>query len=197
MSTLSADAAAMRSETFGTVTNFLAKFRGDGDILSDGILIAANDLGGYPDSVTVNGVDFGVDPTGPAFGEWQVSGTLNFSTDPFSAELDELLDDLIFVDFGRATVDSTFTIDGLTPSRTYRLQMLFSNDVNATADNVEVTVEGATWLLNGWQPQPINLSVVFTATGSSVDIVMTGGVGATATTGRGILNGYALHEITP
>ncbi len=169
----------------------------DTDIANSGVLVVANDLGISPGAVTVNGVTFGTDQSGQAPGEWQVSGGNTFSNESLSPELDNLLDDLVFVNFGRANVDSTFSIGGLTPGNDYRLQMLFSNDINNTGNNVEVTVEGETWLLDSWKPDPINLSTEFTATGTTVDIVFTGGPGSSSESGRAVLNAYVVHDITP
>lgn len=189
------------SQCFGSpITTFTqALITGDTDILNNGALVAANDLGTNPTLTTVNGVNFGTDQTGPAAGQWIVSGGNAFSfPDEFSLQLEEVLDDLVFVAFGRASLDSTFTIGGLTQGRRYRLQLLLSNDTNSTADNIEVTVEGATWEgLNSWQPDAINLTVEFTASGSSVAVVMTGGPNSTSESGRGILNSYAIHDLSP
>ncbi|MEL6868369.1 MAG: LamG-like jellyroll fold domain-containing protein [Pseudomonadota bacterium] len=168
------------------------------DITNFGSLLVANDLGGSPAATTVNGITFGVDQSGQPPGEW-VNGTPGadgFAFDSISPALDELLDDLIFVNFGRGPVDTSFNIGGLTPGDDYRLQLLFSNDLNETGNNVEVTVEGETWLLDNWQPDAINLSIDFTATGTSVDVVFTGGPGSTIGSGRGVLNAYVLHDIT-
>ena len=88
----------------------------------------------------------------------------------------------------------TFTIGGLTPGVEYRLQLLFSNDLNTTGDRVEVTVEGETWILDDWQPGAINLIANFTASSPSVVVTFAPGVGSTGESGRAVLNAYAIHE---
>jgi hypothetical protein len=165
---------------------------GDLDISSDGLLIAANDFGASPSAVTVNGVSFGTDQGGLT-GPWGPGGG-DFSLDSFSANLDALLSDL---QFSGTLVPVSFTIGGLTPGTSYRLQLLFSNDLNTTGDRVEVTVEGTTWILDDWQPDAINLTVQFTASSSSVVTTFAPGVGSTGESGRAVLNGYVIHEMVP
>jgi hypothetical protein len=77
------------------------------------------------------------------------------------------------------------------------LQLLFSNDLNTTGDRVEVTVAGATWILDDWQPDAINLTVQFTATSSSVVTTFAPGAGSTGESGRAVLNGYVIHQMSP
>ncbi len=161
----------------------------DLDILNDGLLIAANDLGASPSAVTVNGVTFGTNQGGLT-GPWGPGGG-DFSLDPFSTNLDALLSDL---QFSGTLNPVSLTIGGLTPGTDYRLQLLFSNDLNTTGDRVEVTVEGRTWILDDWQPDAINLIANFTASSSSVTVTFAPGVGSTGESGRAVLNAYALHE---
>ncbi len=163
---------------------------GDSDILSDGLLVVANDFGASPSAVTVNGVTFGTDQGG-LVGPWGPGGG-DFSVDAFSANLDALLSDL---QFSGTLNPVSFTISGLTPGTSYRLQLLFSNDLNTTSDRVEVTLEGETWILDDWQPDAINLTAQFTATSSSVVTTFEPGAGSTGESGRAILNAYVLHEI--
>jgi hypothetical protein len=166
---------------------------GDSSILNDGVLIAANDLGDSPSAVTVNGVLFGTDQGGLT-GSWQLQDPGDFSTDPFSANLDAVLSDL---QFSNTLVPVNFTVGGLTPGASYRLQLLFSNDLNPTGDRVNVTVQGATWVLDDWQPNPINLTVQFTATSPSAVVTFAPGAGSGVDTGRAVLNGYVIHQMTP
>ena len=161
---------------------------GDADILSDGILIAANDLGVSPSPVTVNGVTFGTDQGGLiGLGN---NGGGDFSVDGFSANLDALLSDLKFT---WLTSPVSLTIGGLTPGVDYRLQLLFSNDVNPTGNEVEVTVEGETWILDDWQPGAINLIANFNASSPSVVVTFAPATGSDGTSGRAVLNAYAIH----
>ncbi|MGB5740012.1 MAG: hypothetical protein WBM54_11730, partial [Woeseia sp.] len=165
---------------------------GDSDILNDGVLLVANDLGASPSAVTVNGVTFGTDQGG-LIGLTNNGGGGDFSQDPsFSANLDALLSDLKFT---WVPPPVSLTINGLTPGKNYRLQLLFSNDHNSTGNNVEVTVEGETWKLNGWQPNAINLTARFTATSSSVVTSFAPGVGSDSQSGRAVLNAYVIHEM--
>ena len=166
---------------------------GDIDILSDGILVAANDLGATPSIVTVNGVGFGTNQGGLGGGPW-AAGSGDFSVDAFSSNLDALLSDLVFA---TSLSPVSLSISGLTPGTRYRLQLLFSNDVNSTGDRVEVTVEDTTWILDDWQPDAINLVAQFTATSTSVVTAFAPGAGSTGESGRAVLNGYVLHDMTP
>ena len=166
---------------------------GDIDILSDGILVAANDLGATPSAVTVNGVAFGTNQGGLGGGPW-AAGSGDFSVDAFSANLDALLSDLVFTS---SLSPVSLSISGLTPGTRYRLQLLFSNDVNFTGDRVEVTVEDTTWILDDWQPDAINLVAQFTATSTSVVTTFAPGAGSTNESGRAVVNGYVLHDMTP
>ena len=166
---------------------------GDIDILSDGILVAANDFGGSPSAVTVNGVAFGTNQGGLGGGPWGAGGG-DFSLDAFSSNLDALLSDLVFT---TSLSPVSLSIGGLTPGTRYRLQLLFSNDVNSTGDRVDVTVEDSTWVLDDWQPGAINLIAQFTATSSSVVTTFMPGVGSTNESGRAVLNGYVIHDMTP
>ena len=163
---------------------------GDSDILNDGLLLAANDLGGSPSAVTVNGVTFGTDQGGLT-GPWGPGGG-DFSLDSFSTNLDALLSDL---QFSGTLNPVTFTVGGLTPGKNYRLQLLFSNDLNSTGDRVEVTVEGETWILDDWQPGAINLTARFTATGSTVVTRLHRALARLAESGRAVLNAYVIHEM--
>ena len=166
---------------------------GDSSILNDGVLIAANDLGDSPSAVTVNGVPFGTDQGG-LFGSWQPQDPGDFSQDGFSATLDAVLSDL---QFNNTLSPVNLTIGGLTPGASYRLQLLFSNDLNATGNRVNVTVQGATWVLDDWQPNPVNLTVQFTATSPSAVVTFAPGAGSDVDSGRAVLNGYVIHQMTP
>jgi hypothetical protein len=167
---------------------------GDSDILSDGTLIVANDLGASPSVVSVNGVPFGTNQGG-------LSGFLNgsgdFSLDAFSADLDALLSDEVFT--GLLT-PVTLTIGGLTPGQTYRLQLLFSNDLNLTGNNIAVSLQGDTYVLDDWQTAAINLTAEFVASGSSAVVTFQPGPTFIPGTfpfdepGRAILNAYVLHS---
>jgi len=165
-----------------------AVITGDADILGDGVLIVANDLGGAPSAVNINGVTFGTDQGGLS-APWGLGGG-DFSVDPFSANLDALLSDL---QFSGTLNPVSFTVGGLTPGTEYRLQLLFSNDLNTTGDRVEVTVEGETWILDDWQPDAINLIANFTASSPSVVVTFAPATGSTGESGRAVLNAYAIH----
>ena len=168
----------------------------DTDILNDGTLIVANNLGNAPSAQTVNGVAFGINQGGLT-GAWGAGGG-DFSVDPFSAELDALLSNLVF---SGTLGPVNLTIGGLVPGREYRLQLLFSNDVNLTGDNIAVSLEGKTYVLDGWQNNAINLKTEFTATGTSVVVTFQPGPTFVAgqfpgdEPGRAVLNAYALHEL--
>jgi hypothetical protein len=170
---------------------------GDTDILNDGVLIAANDIGRNPTAVTINGVNFGINQAGLG-GSWALA-VEDFSLDPFSYELDSLLSTL---QFNTTLSPATLIVGGLTPGKPYRLQLLFSNDENLTANNIEVVIEGASWVLDDWQDNAINLSTEFTATDTSVIVILQAGPNYVQGShpleepGRAILNGYAIHDIS-
>jgi len=171
-----------------------AVISGDADILNDGTFLAASNFGVAPAAVSVNSVPFGTSQAGFG-GPWGPGGG-DFSTDAFSPDLDELLSSL---QFSGTLSPVTFTIAGLTPGQTYRLQLLFSNDLNLTGNNVSVSIQGDTYVLDDWQDNAINLRAEFVASSSSV--VVTFQPGPTYVPGsfpaeepgRAVLNGYALH----
>jgi len=161
----------------------------DTDILNNGVFVVANDLGGSPNALVINGVVFGTDQGG-LNGPWS-NGVGDFSVDPFSADLDALLTDL---KYSTTLGPVSFSIGGLTAGSDYRLQLLFSNDLNTTGDRVDVTIDGVTWVLDDWQPGAVNLIANFTASSSTVTVTFAPGAGSTGESGRAVLNGYALHE---
>lgn len=170
---------------------------GDTDILNSGVLVAANDLGASPSAVTINNVIFGADQGGLT-GTWALGGG-DFSTDPFSAELDSLLTNQ---QFSTSLDPVTLTISGLTIGKRYRLQLLFSNDLNLTGNNIQVSLEGATWVLDDWQDDAINLTSAFTASNTSVVVTFQPGPDYVPGSdpfdepGRAVLSAYALHDIS-
>jgi hypothetical protein len=171
-----------------------AVISGDSDILNDGTFLAASNFGATPAAVSVNSVPFGTSQAGFG-GPWGPGGG-DFSTDAFSPDLDELLSSL---QFSGTLSPVTFTIAGLAPGQTYRLQLLFSNDLNFTGNNVAVSIQGDTYVLDDWQDNAINLRAEFVA--SSPSVVVTFQPGPTYVPGsfpadepgRAVLNGYALH----
>ncbi|MGB5258752.1 MAG: hypothetical protein WBN44_15970, partial [Woeseiaceae bacterium] len=174
----------------------------DTDILNDGSLVVANNLG-TGSAVTVNGVAFGVDQSGLVLQRQDVTPPLwalstgDFSIDAFSVPLDNILSGQRFI----PTLESgSLTLGGLIAGETYRLQLLFSNDLNLTGNEVAVTVHGETYVLKGWQDKAINLQVEFTARSSSVVVGFAPGPDYVPgppfnEPGRAGLNGYALHDI--
>ncbi len=165
---------------------------GDSSILNNGTLVVANDLGDSPSNVTVNGVTFGTSQAGLS---GFTPGGGDFSVDPFSSELDALLSDLVFD--GSFGSPATLTLTGLTVGSNYVLQLLFSNDVNDTGNNIDVGIDGGSYHLANWQPSPINLIVEFTAATSTVVTSFGPGSGSGSSSGRAVLNAYALHTSVP
>lgn len=158
---------------------------GDADILNLGTVVAANNLGNGAQAVTVNGVSFGNSAAG--LSNWYNGGG-DFSTDPFSASLDALLSSLVFVPNDSA---ATLTIGGLTIGQHYNLQLLFSNDVNSTGNDVNVTVQGSSYHLYNWIPTALDLGIDFVA--DSTQIVASFFGGSANEPNRAVLNGYALQ----
>ena len=173
---LSANAAPVFSAS--TIT-------GDASILNTGTVIAANNLGGGAQAVTVNGISFGNSAAG--LSNW-ANGGGDFSNDPFSANLDALLSSLVFVPNGSP---ATLTIGGLTIGQSYNLQLLFSNDLNSTGNDISVTVQGSSYQLLNWIPSALDLSVDFVADSTSVVTTFFGG--SASEPQRPVLNGYVLQ----
>lgn len=159
---------------------------GDASILNIGTVVAANNLGGNAQAVTVNGINFGNSAAGLS-SNW-FNGGGDFSNDPFSTNLDALLSSLRFVGDGNP---ATLTIGGLAIGQSYNLQLLFSNDVNSTGNDIDVTVQGSTYALINWIPSALDLSIDFVA--DSTSLVTTFFGGSSAEPQRAVLNGYVLQ----
>lgn len=177
-------AAAAQSATIFTET----VITGDSSILNSGTLVSANDLGASPSAVAVNGVTFGTDQSGLVN---LINGGGDFSTDPFSANLDALLSDLVFAP---NTSGTSLTLSGLSSGQSYLAQLLFSNDANGTGNNVNVVLGADSYHLNNWQSQAINLQIAFTATAATQLIQLNTGPGSNSETGRAVLNAYSVHN---
>lgn len=162
---------------------------GDTSILNSGTLVIANDLGAAPSNVTINGVTFGTSQSGLTN---LTNGGGDFSVDPFSANLDAILSDLVFAPNSSG---AQLNLSGLTNGQDYRLQLLFSNDSNNTGNNINVVLGGDNYHLSGWQTQAINLQLAFTATASTQQIQLNPGAGSDSNTGRAVLNAYAVHQV--
>lgn len=161
----------------------------DTSILGDGNLVVANNLGRARVGLSINGVVFGTDQS--AFNSSWSNGSGSFSYDVgFSANLDKLLDELVYANNFNAL---GFSVSGLTAGNAYRLQLLFSNDKNTTGNDVNVSLLGSSFHLTNWQPGAINLIVSFVALSDTLNISFDG---PDTTEGRAVLNGYALHDVT-
>ena len=171
------------------------------DILNDGSLFVANNLGGsVPVTTPVNGVAFGDSQAGliPGPAVWGIGGG-DFNVDiGVGTPLDNLLSTLQFI---APFTSGSLLVNGLTAGETYRIQLLFSNDLNLTGNEIAVTVQGETYVLKDWQDDAINLQVEFTARSSSLTVGFAPGPDyvqgsvATDAPGRAVLNGYAIHDI--
>lgn len=169
----------------------------DQDIQSDGTLLVANNLGNLAEPQTINGLPFGDQQ--PWTGSGLVIGGGDFSVDPtFSVSLDAVLSNLVYSPTLNPIVR---TVNGLTQGENYRIQMLFSNDLNLTGNEIQVTVEGVTHVLNNWQDDAINLVVDFEASGTSVNVTFEPGPDyvpgsfAFDEPGRVNVNAYAVHQV--
>lgn len=166
---------------------------GDQSIYNTGTLIQANNLGGGP-AVTVNGVNFGNSYSGLGGNVANFGG--NLSTDPFSANLDSLLDTAVIdtVWWNSAfEYANSLTIGGLTVGRDYRLQLLMSNDGQNWAS--DYILEGVSYNLSNWSPNAYNLAAVWTATDNTMNLQI-GLSSPVAYEGYTVLSGYALHDVT-
>jgi uncharacterized protein YjbI with pentapeptide repeats len=169
---------------------------GETDILNDGLQISANNLGSAAATEVINGVSFLNSQAGLA-GAWGPGGVGDFSTDvAVGTDLDDLLSNLQFISL---LSSGTLTVGGLTPGQPYRLQLLFSNDLNLTGNNIAISVQGDTYVLDNWQDDAINLRVEFVASSPTVVVTFQPGPSYVPGSfpfdepGRAVLNGYALH----
>lgn len=159
---------------------------GDSSIQNSGVTVSANNLGNGASGATVNGVVFGNNQAGLSSNFYNGGG--DFSTDPFSSGLDSLLSSLVFAGNWNP---AALTIGGLTIGQAYSLQLLFSNDVNSTGNNVTVAVQGSQYQFTNWQPSARDLIVDFVADNSFVTTTFTPISQNEA--GRAVLNAYALQ----
>lgn len=189
-----ATAAMLAMQTAGASVMYTpTTITGNQSIYNTGTLIQANNLGGGA-AVTVNGVNFGNSYSGLGGNVQNFGG--NLSTDPFSANLDSLLDTAVIdtVWWNSAfEYANSLSISGLTIGRDYRLQLLMSNDGQNWAS--DFTLEGDSITLNNWAPAAINLAAVWTATDTTMNLTI-GLSSPVAYEGYTILNGYALHDVT-
>ncbi|MBI1936984.1 MAG: DUF5011 domain-containing protein [Ignavibacteriales bacterium] len=159
-------------------------------ILNDGRLISSANYGYNAPFAKVNGVCFEPNTSNTGLSNFVTSGSNGFDVNQISPELHAVLQGLVFQPSGGA---STLTITGLTPGNHHRLQLLFSNDINSTGNNVNITVEGKTYNLSSWIPSSINLIAEFTPSASST--VVTFGSNSGAEPNRAVLNAYAIHDL--
>ncbi len=163
---------------------------GVADILNQGTVLTAYNLGSGAGAVTVNGVAFaaGSDPIAAG-----LSGMANGGGDfshQFTAgsALDQLLTGLAFQYEGTSNLNLT----GLNAGQDYLLQLLFSNDLsgNNTGKNALVEVQGTATNLN-FTTNANYLRIAFTAQGSSETIQF--GNGGFSEPERMVLNAYVLE----
>lgn len=101
----------------------------------------------------------------------------------FSGPLDNLFSSLLFT----PTTDVyTLNISGLTIGDSYRLQLLFQNDINSTGEHSVISIQSTEFTVTGIGT-PQNIIVEFTAL-SSTEVVSFLDDGD-----RVVLNGYAVH----
>ena len=160
------------------------------DVLNDGGLVVANNLGGGAQPVNVNGICFGNDAADLTN---FANGGGDFFTDPLplgTPEMNLLLDGLVYQPNGSP---STLTLTGMTPGHIHRLQLFFSNDVNATGNNMNIDINGTPYTLSGWIPNTVNLVYEFTPTSPAA--VVTFGANNGSEPNRTVLNAYAVHDL--
>jgi hypothetical protein len=156
------------------------------DIANTGTLVVANSVGDLPITGTINSVVFGTDQSG--LGNFNNGGG-DFSTQYAAASgLDNVLSSLVFT---ADTNPGTLTLGGLTIGNTYRLQLLFSNTQNGTGDDQRVSVLGSNLDVVDMGNRGINVVAEFTADNVTLlSSILNQGP-------RTVLNGYALHELSP
>ncbi|MEW6194312.1 MAG: LamG-like jellyroll fold domain-containing protein [Bacteroidota bacterium] len=159
-------------------------------ILNDGRLISSSNYGFNAPFAKVNGVCFEPNTSNSGLSNFVTSGSNGFDVNPVSPELHAVLQGLVFQPNGGA---STLTINGLTPGHRHRLQLLFSNDINSTGNNVNITIEGRTYNLTSWIPSSVNLVAEFTPSATST--VVTFGSNSGAEPNRAVFNAYAIHDL--
>ncbi|MEI7902133.1 MAG: hypothetical protein WCK89_17910 [bacterium] len=186
------------------------------EILNDGKFIEANHLGSSPanPAVLANGLTFGIStdrlirPNGPNFqAEWEYNGSQTYQTGwshgaSDSRGIADAITDSGFKDLMRSVwwvnysgSRSDMEITGLTVGNTYRLQLISENPQSGT-----VSVEGS-WPYPWMTGAPSVLSITWVATDDTLNMQYSKRV-SHRNTGEGqggevMINGYALHDITP
>lgn len=161
--------------------------------------------GGPAAAYTFNGLDF--TPIGTDITGWTGTGTV-FTFDPVDSQgnlqfdkgtdqdLKEMMNSVFFT-FG--TNDMTLTLTGLTPGQDYHLQMLFAERRTTFTRASQVTIDGDVSPIVAYggaagvpNLAPI-LTAVFTATGTTQDVLFEGGPVA-GTTSQSV-SGYVLQTV--
>ncbi len=168
-----------------TVIYTQAHVNGEADVLNQGTLLIANNLGAGATAVTVNGVAFGTSIVGLSN---MANGGADFSNSFASGSpLDVLMSGLVFQLGGY----SSLTLTGLTAGTDYLLQLFMANNVNSTGKSSRVSVQGENYNIVNFGSYSDYLRVSFTAGGGSE--VVTFGNGSAGEFDRMVLNAYALH----
>ena len=167
----------------------------ESDILNTGTLIVARNYGGGYGvdavDVDINGILFAGPTSLPA--GWASSGDVGFSTEFGSSDLNTLLDTLIYGPIGGPPQPDKVISFSTVVGNTYRLQLLFDNDLNTTGDN-QVVVLGESFA----SESPLDdaarvLRVEFTALSTTTDVTFKQGTPEGSLTQ--LVNAAALHQI--
>ena len=135
---------------------------------------------------TNNSVEFGANQSGLA--------SFNNGGDDFSTQfgtaigLDNVLSSLVFT---ADTNPGTLTLAGLTIENTYRLQLLFSNTQNGTGDDQIIPVLSSNLDIVNMGNRGVNVVAEFAAD----SVILLSSILNQGP--RTVLNGYALHKLTP
>lgn len=135
---------------------------------------------------TNNSVEFGTNQLG--LGSFNNGGGEFFPQFGTATGLDNVLSSLVFT---ADTNPGTLTLAGLKIGNTYRLQLLFSNTQNGTGDDQIISVLGSNLDIVNIGNRGINVAAEFAADSVTLlSSILNQGP-------RTVLNGYALHELTP
>ena len=162
---------------------------------TSGTLVEAFNMDNNSTNRTVNGVTFTGASSRDDFGSSYSHSTI-YQDGNVGAPFASLLDSFGYVPgtSGSGTTDGTLSLTGLTAGNEYLLQLLFSDDRNATLESRSMLL-GAGESLSDlfYMGDSVSLIGTFTATGETQDIDLYGFAGLNQNNGSPIINGFQLR----